>query len=132
MRVIARRQSGYAHEVEIEGGHKLLVDEPLAAGGTGTGPAPTRLLAASLAACTAVTVEMYAGRKGWDVGSMEVEVEVDYEDSAPSAFEVVLRLPDALSDAEKERLSTVASKCPVHRILSGETQVSITERVEAL
>lgn len=132
MRVIARRQSGFANEIEIEGGHKLMVDEPLAAGGTDTGPAPTRLLAASLAACSAITIEMYAGRKGWDVGAMEVEVEVNYEDSAPSSFEVVLRLPNALTEAEKERLLVVAAHCPVHRILSGDTQVSLAERVEAL
>ena len=68
MRVVARRREGYAHDVEIEGGHSLISDEPESVGGTDTGPSPTRLLAASLAACTAITVEMYADRKGWDVG----------------------------------------------------------------
>ena len=53
------------------------------AGGTDTGPSPTRLLAASLAGCIAVTIEMYAERKGWDVGAVEVDVDVEYEGYAP-------------------------------------------------
>ena len=76
MKVVARRTEGFAHEVEIEGGHTLLVDEPASAGGTDTGPSPGRLLAASLAACTAITIEMYADRKGWEIGPIEVEVDV--------------------------------------------------------
>jgi putative redox protein len=139
MRAVARRRPsgeegtlGFAHEVEIEGGHTLLVDEPLEAGGTDCGPAPTRLLAASLAACTAITVEMYAERKGWDVGAVEVEVEVAHDGHMPTAFEVSLRLPAHLSDAEKERLVGVAAKCPVHKVLRGETPVSVADRVEEL
>ena len=69
MKVVARRREGFAHEVEIEGGHTLLVDEPARVGGTDTGPSPGRLLAASLAACTAITIEMYAERKGWEIGA---------------------------------------------------------------
>ena len=56
MRVVARRRDGFAHEVEMEGGHSLVVDEPEDRGGTDTGPRPTQLLAASLAGCTAITV----------------------------------------------------------------------------
>ena len=70
---------GYTHEVEIEGGHTLVVDEPRRrAAAPTTGPRPTRLLAASLAACTAITIEMYADRKEWDLGDVEVEVEIDF------------------------------------------------------
>ena len=77
MRVVARRIDGFAHEVDLEGGHELVVDEPRDRGGTDTGPRPTQLLAASLAGCTAITVEMYADRKGWDVGQVEVDVDVE-------------------------------------------------------
>jgi putative redox protein len=63
MRVVARRIEGMAHEVDLEGGHVLILDEPPDRGGTDTGPRPTQLLAASLAGCTAITVEMYADRK---------------------------------------------------------------------
>lgn len=132
MRVVARRTAGYAHDVEIEGGHVIRIDEPHEAGGTDTGPAPTRLLAASLAGCTAVTIEMYAARKGWDVGRVEVDVDVEYRDGAPLLFAVTLRLPSELSDEQRKRLLVVASKCPVHNLIAGETEVAISDKVETL
>ncbi len=101
MKVVARRRTGFAHDVEIEGGHTIRVDEPTGAGGSDTGPSPTRLVAASLAGCMAVTIEMYAERKGWDVGAVEVDVDVEYEGFAPLSFEVTLRLPAGLSDEQR-------------------------------
>jgi len=133
MKVVARRREGYAHEVEIEGGHTVVIDEPTSVeGGTDTGPSPTRLVAAALAGCTAVTMEMYATRKGWDVGAVEVEVDVTYEDFAPRSFDVTLRLPPGLSEEQKERLTVIARKCPVHKLLTGETPVTVSDRVEEL
>lgn len=132
MRVIAQRRSGYAHDVEIEGGHVLRLDEPTAAGGTDTGPSPTRLLAASLAGCTAITIEMYAERKEWDVGQVEVDVDVEYRDGAPISFAVTLRLPSELSDEQRKRLLVVATKCPVHKLIAGETEVTIADKIETL
>jgi putative redox protein len=87
------------------------------------------MLAASLAACTAITMEMYAKRKGWDVG--DVEVSCDYtpaERGCPTRFNLVTRFPDSLSDEQVERLRVIAAKCPVHRTLEGE--VMFDERVE--
>jgi putative redox protein len=131
--VIARRREGFTHEVEIEGGHRLVVDEPKAAGGSDQGPSPTRTLAAALAACTAITTEMYAQRKGWELGNVEVGVEMEYGPSAvPQSFTVTLKLPRALSDEQIERLGMIATKCPVHRALSHERQVTITDRVEVV
>jgi putative redox protein len=132
MRVVARRRGSFAHDVEIEGGHTIRVDEPSAAGGTDTGPSPTRLVAAGLAGCTAVTVEMYAARKGWDVGAVEVEVDVEYEGFAPHSFAVTLRLPAELSEEQRERLLAIAARCPVHRVLAHETPVVVSDRVEPL
>lgn len=132
MRVLARRTEGYAHDIEIEGGHVIRIDEPAAAGGTDTGPAPTRLLAASLAGCTAVTIEMYAERKDWDVGQVEVDVDVEYRDGAPLSFAVTLRLPSELSDEQRKRLLVVAGKCPVHKLIAGETEVTISDKIETL
>jgi putative redox protein len=132
VKVVARRRAGYAHDVEIEGGHTVVIDEPAEKGGTDTGPAPTRLLAASLAGCVAVTVEMYAERKGWDVGAIEVDVDVAYEAHAPRSFEVTLHLPAGLDDDRVERLKTIAGKCPVHKALAGETPVTISDKVERL
>ena len=131
MRIVARRAEGYAHDVEIEGGHELRIDEPTTAGGTDTGPSPTRLLGASLASCIAITVEMYAERKGWDVGALEVDVEVGYEGPVPTRFEVGLKLPTELDDEQRRRLLVIATKCPVHKVLAGEAHVNVTERLEA-
>lgn len=131
MRVAARRLAGLAHEVELEGGHMLVVDEPLAAGGTDTGPRPTQLLAASLASCTAITVEMYAERKGWDVGPVEVDVDVAYDGPVPTAFAVALKLPAELSEEQRGRLLRIAAKCPVHKSLAGETSVTVAAAAEA-
>jgi putative redox protein len=130
--VVARRTSGLAHEVEIEGGHTLVLDEPHEAGGTDTGPRPTLLLAASLAGCTAITVEMYADRKGWDIGALEVDVDVGYDGPAPSSFEVALKLPRELSEEQRQRLLQIAARCPVHKVLVGGASVNVSERLEAL
>lgn len=132
MKVVARRRDGYAHDVEIEGGHTILVDEPPQAGGTDAGPRPTLLLAASLASCTAVTMEMYAERKGWEIGKVEVDVDVSYDGATPVAFEVALRLPAELSDEQRDRLRTIAGMCPVHKVVEAATPVTIAERVEPL
>ncbi|HSK50670.1 MAG TPA: OsmC family protein [Solirubrobacterales bacterium] len=132
MRTVARRLDGLAHAVEFdEGDHTLVADEPAAAGGTDTGPRPTQLLAASLATCTAITVEMYAERKGWDVGSVEVEVETEYDGHAPSAFAVALTLPPGLDDEQRRRLLKIAERCPVHKALAGGATVTVAERTEA-
>jgi putative redox protein len=132
MKVVARRREGFAHDVEIEGGHTVRVDEPQTAGGTDTGPSPTRLLAASLAGCVAVTVEMYAERKGWDLGAVEVEVDAAYEGYAPRSFDLTLRLPEGLDEEQRRRLLTIAGKCPVHKALAGDAAVSVSERIETL
>jgi putative redox protein len=126
----ARRREGYIHDVEVDG-HQLVLDEPEASGGGNQGPSPTRLLAASLAACTAITMEMYAERKGWDLDEVEVVAEMEYgEASAPKSFTVTLHLPNRLSEEQVERLKAIAGKCPVHRTLASQTEVQIEDRVE--
>lgn len=129
MRAIARRtDGGFKHEIEI-GEHDVIADEPEENGGTDTGPNPQELLAASLASCTAVTMEMYARRKGWDAG--EVVVDVDYEPAqrgSPTRFSMTVKLPKELPEEQRERLLQIAAKCPVHRTLEGE--VMFDEQVE--
>jgi putative redox protein len=132
VRIVARRLDGFAHEVDMEGGHTLVVDEPAERGGTDTGPRPTQLLAASLAGCTAITVEMYAERKSWDVGAIEVDVDVVYDGTVPSSYAVALKLPRELSDEQRERLLNIAARCPVHKVLVGEATVTVAERLEVL
>lgn len=129
MRIVARRREGYGHDVEVDG-HTLRLDEPPEAGGDGSGPRPTMLLGASLAGCIAITVEMYANRKGWDVGPIEVDVEMSYEGPVPNSFEVGVKLPAELSEEQRRRLLVIATKCPVHKVLAGEGHVRVVERLE--
>ena len=121
MRATARRNGkDFKHDLEIRS-HRMTADEPKDQGGTDEGPSPQELLAASLASCTAVTIEMYAKRKGWDIG--EVEVDVNYEPAqkgSPTKFTMAVRLPKELPEEQSERLMQIAAKCPVHRTLEGE------------
>lgn len=131
MKVTARRQDGYTHEVEIEGGHTLVIDEPLADGGADKGPSPTRTVVAALAACTAITCEMYAERKGWELGKVEVDADAEYGEAA--SFEqltVTLRVSEPLDEKQERRLLVIAGKCPVHRALAGQASVTIADRIE--
>jgi putative redox protein len=121
MRAISRRVNGRLEQnVEIRG-HKVTADEPRDNGGDDSGPSPEELLAASLASCSAITMEMYAARKGWDVG--EITVNVDYEPAqrgSPTRFKMDVELPKELPEDQRERLMQIAAKCPVHRTLEGE------------
>lgn len=126
----AQRVSGYRHTVKVRQ-HRLNCDEPAASGGDDTGPSPQELLAASLASCTAVTMEMYAARKGWDLHDVEVSCEyIPAERGCPTKFTLTLRLPSDLSAEQVQRLKVIATKCPVHRTLDGE--VMFDERVERI
>ncbi|HEX8083713.1 MAG TPA: OsmC family protein [Solirubrobacteraceae bacterium] len=130
MKAVARRTGTYRHMVDIRS-HHVSVDEPLEAGGDDTAPSPQEMLAASLASCTAITMEMYAQRKGWDLGYVEVEVEyTPAERGCPTKFELVMRFPEDATEEQVERLKVIAAKCPVHRTLDGE--VMFNERVERL
>src|SRR5205085_11905234 len=132
MKATAHRASKttFTHKVDIRQ-HQLLADEPAIEGGDDEGPSPQELLAASLASCMAITMEMYAKRKGWDIG--EVEVECDYtpaERGRPTTFKLELRFPSSLNSEQVERLSVIAAKCPVHRTLDGE--VTFEQQVELI
>ena len=129
MRATARRSDGtFRHTVQVRD-HQITVDETHESGGEDTGPDPQELLAASLASCTAITMEMYAARKGWDIGHVEVDVQYSpAERGCPTKFDLVLRVPDDLPEEQVQRLRVIAAKCPVHRTLDGE--VMFNERVE--
>lgn len=138
MKAIARQTAGsFTHRVEIRG-HELIVDEPRDQGGNDDGPTPQELLAASLASCTAITLEMYARRKGWEIGPVEVECEYTTPEpgrgstgghrGAPTRFTLVIRLEGDCSEEQVEKLKVIAAKCPVHRTLHG--AVSFEQRVE--
>jgi putative redox protein len=126
----AVRKRGFTHTVEIrQGDHVMTADESRKDGGNDEGPSPQELLAASLASCSAVTLEMYADRKGWNIG--DVTVEVNYEPAqrgSPTRFEISVKLPKELPEEQRERLMQIVARCPVHRTLEGE--VIFDEKLE--
>jgi len=119
-RVIARRRMGYEHEVEIRE-HRLIIDEPQDRGGRDQGPKASELLAASLASCSAITIEMYADRKGWQLGDVEVAVEfTEASTESPASFDVRVRIPAKLDADQHKRILAIVAKCPVHRVLAAD------------
>ncbi len=139
-RVVVRTGStGFRTEV-LANGHPLIADEPVSVGGTNTGPSPYELLAAALGACTTMTLRMYADRKDWPLEAVEVRLEhekihcVDCAEVSRRqpkidhiSRELVLEGP--LDEAQKQRLVEIADRCPVHRTLQSEIQVT-TKLVE--
>jgi len=129
MKATARRENGKLKQsIEVRQ-HTVAADEPKEHGGEDTAPSPQELLAASLASCTAITMEMYAERKGWEIGDLTVHV--DYEPAqrgSPTRFTMVVDFPKEFPEDQRERLMQIGAKCPVHRVLEGE--VMFEESVE--
>ena len=111
-----------------EGSHAWLADEPVANGGGDTGPDPKQLLLSALGACTAITVRMYAARKGWPLRGVSVELQFNPGGKPASGNDIARRLvlEGELSDEQRERLLQIANACPVHKILSGEVRITTT------
>ena len=128
MRATAHQRENLRHDVRVRT-HTITADEPPEHGGDDSGPSPQELLAAALASCTAITMEMYAKRKGWDVAGLTVDVRYSpAERGVPTHFDLAMKMPAHLSEEQVERLRVIAAKCPVHRTLEGE--VAFDEGVE--
>lgn len=110
--------TGPNYRVTLEDGqHTWLGDEPVSAGGGDSGPTPFALLLSSLGACTAITVKMYAERKGWPLEHIDVRLSLATRADG-STIDREVSLHGALDDAQRERLMQIANACPVHKILS--------------
>ena len=125
----------YTHQITIRN-HRLTADEPRDRGGGDLGPTPQELLAASLASCVAMTIEMYAERKGWELGEVSVAAEFAAgERGAPTNFRLEVELPANCTDEQRRRIEVIATKCPVHRLLEGGAsftqQVTVAQRPAA-
>ena len=125
---------GYTTDIMV-GKHGLTADEPVEVGGNEFGPTPYDLVSAGLGACTAMTLQMYARRKGWDLQEVDVQLShsKDYvEDqshleaskSKIDHFERTIRMEGDLDDDQKTRLLEIADRCPVHRTLHSNIRVS--------
>jgi putative redox protein len=133
--VSAAPHSKIAQEIRA-GRHTLLVDEPTPIGDD-TGPTPYDLLLAALGSCTAMTLQIYAQRKGWPLEQVTVRLShtrVYADDSRDCAaarcmierIDVVLDLTGPLADEQRARLVQIAERCPVHRSLVAEQHIVTT------
>ena len=98
--------TGFEHEIDVNGRHTIVTDEPERLGGSDRGPAPHELLPATLASCIATMIAMYARNRGWELGETIVEVDYDPE-RVPRLFTIELRLPDGLTAEQRQRLERV-------------------------
>jgi putative redox protein len=109
------------------GHHTIVADEPPSNGGGDAGPPPFGLLLGSLAACTSITLRMYADRKGWSLGTVNVDARIFRNaDGAGLQIERVVRTSAPLSEEQKRRLAEIADKTPVTRAISGGTPIATT------
>lgn len=121
---VHRGEGKLQHIIEI-GSHTLLTDAPRLYGGEETGPEPHDLLAAALAACTALTVTMYARRKGMDLQDIRVRIEHGHQGDAYVLTRHIHYIGN-LDAEQRQALTGIANKCPVHKTLSGRIQI-VTE-----
>ncbi len=106
----------YRHQIR-SGTHEVTADEPATLGGQGAGMAPFELYLAALSACTAITLRMYAEKKGWDLGDFRAELSSARDAEGKLAVHRILHASATLSDAQWQRLLEVAEKTPVTLVM---------------
>ena len=117
-------QGKYQVEAKTGSGAALLIDEPVAAGGLGSGPNPYNLLSAAVGACTTMTIRLYADRKGWPLTDVRVAVRHSRAGlQGKDMFELDIALDGALDDTQRARLMEIAERCPVHLTLARGSEV---------
>ncbi len=113
---IASTDTHYLHHIHA-GRYDLQTDEPVVLGGQGQGPAPFDLYLASLSACTAITLRMYAERKGWDLGEFTAEQQAQMDDDGHLHVNRVLHATGPLDEAQWTRLLEVVANTPVTKVM---------------
>jgi uncharacterized OsmC-like protein/fermentation-respiration switch protein FrsA (DUF1100 family) len=132
--VVRETRDSKFQQIISTGPHRLLADEPVAAGGEDTGPGPYDLLLASLGACTSMTMRMYADRKSLPLERVTVTLKhqkIHAEDCAEcetkagmlDQIDRVIAMEGTLDAEQREKLMEIADKCPVHRTLTSEIRI---------
>jgi len=120
--------TNYLHD--IRAGHfDLRTDEPRALGGQGAAPAPFDYYLAALASCTAITLRMYAEKKGWNLGEFRAELELARADDGTVQIHRVLHSDQALSDEQWQRLLEIVEKTPVTRAMREGARITSERRL---
>lgn len=126
-------EDGFTTAMKV-GNHYMTADEPISFGGNDFGPSPYEFVSAGLSACTAMTVQMYVRRKGWDLKNIEVHTSYgkshaedcencESDGAKIDTFNREIKLTGDLDEKQIARILQIADKCPVHKTLHSETQV---------
>jgi uncharacterized OsmC-like protein len=131
--IVRGAATGFAQEIEI-GPHRFKGDEPVALGGTDTGPSPYDFLLAALGTCTSITISFYARRKSWPLESVTVSLhhskihaidcaECETRVGKIDRIEREIQLTGALTKEQHAKLMEIADRCPVHQTLTSEINI---------
>ncbi|HMV42597.1 MAG TPA: OsmC family protein [Leptospiraceae bacterium] len=123
--IVSIKNEDYLSEVSI-GKHRLVADEPESKGGQDKGPNPYEMLLASLGSCTVITLRMYAQNKKWEIGTVQVKLNLEQVQRESEKITVIRRkihFSENLESDKKDRLLAVAKACPVAKIISGTVEI---------
>ncbi|MEL6438078.1 MAG: OsmC family protein [Cyanobacteria bacterium J06621_8] len=119
---ISSTSDRYRQDIRINDKFNLTADEPLDLGGTDAGATPVELLMAALGSCTAMTMQMYAERKEWELERVEVDIAHQKIDRKYH-IDLRLHLAGNLTEEQKQRLLEISYFCPVHKLLKSEAKI---------
>ncbi len=139
--VVRGNTSGFLQQIE-SGPHRFMADEPISLGGTNAAPDPYDYLLAALGACTSMTVNLYAKRKGWPLENVTVALshsrihatdcaECETKNGMLDRIEMEVTLAGPLTDAQRTVLMEAARRCPVHRTLKSEIKIDVRRTADA-